>query len=134
MSAEILANPHHIIGHIKEKEPEFMEGYVAQLLTYNKEGQRIHSQIVFVPKCEWYMPKFADYYAQTEYQDIEEFINDFGIDVAEKVFEEGEVVAVKLPKQPDLEYRGKCKEKPPVKKLKKVRYPYEGTKEFLSFY
>lgn len=72
------------------KAGEKIKGIVAELLTYDDEGKRVGSKLVFRPFCEYYVPKWNDEYAETEFTP-DKFIEDFGEDVFRKVTA-GEIV------------------------------------------
>lgn len=111
---------------------EKMAGAIAKLETRNEKGVVIDSQIVFVPKCEWYITPLRDGYAETKFEDIGAVIDEFGIDVAEKVFN-GEIVEVER-EIPEGFRQTSC----PLnveffKNSYRIYYPYkDGTKETLS--
>lgn len=93
-----------------------MKGHLAMLETFAADGQAIAHQLVFEPTCNWYWPAAQDFYAQTEYTELQTIIDEFGIDVAERVFLKGEVVEVERAPPTDLELRECPRSKdPPIK-------------------
>lgn len=72
------------------KAGEKIKGIVAELLTYDDKGKRVGSKLVFRPFCEYYVPKWNDEYAETEFMP-DEFIKEFGEDVFKKVTD-GEII------------------------------------------
>ena len=111
-----------------------MDGVLAELKTYTDKGDCIGSEIVFRPTCEWYLPDLNDYLGQTKYSDLGAVIDEFGVDVAEKVIE-GEIVPVvrDLPEKQER-YRlvacpGEPKEYERIRSS--IRYPLPGSKDAL---
>lgn len=118
--------------------PEKMKGVIAELKTFNAEGKQVDSEFVFEPVCDWWIGKLGDYLAQTKYHNIGAVIDDFGIDVAEKIVK-GQVVAVER-ELSDQEIADKglrqtsCTMEPfdIEKKQSTIWYPFRGgTKEYL---
>lgn len=110
-----------------------MDGVIAQLHTYSPEGKPIGSQIVFRPNCEWYIPELRDGLAETEFTDLGSVIDEFGVEVAEKIIE-GEIVDVTREIPEGMYQQVSCKaEKPQFEILStKIRYPIpDSTKEYL---
>lgn len=107
------------------------KGVLAQLITRDKNGQRIDSHIVWRPYCDIYMTDLHDSLAETEFTDPGALADEFGHEVAEMVFN-GQIVEVERVLGPNEELRG-C---PPGKQKfirvnYQIRYPGEGIKEDL---
>ena len=123
-----------------DKEPEEvkmqkMEGVIAQLQTFapGPGGKVINSEIVFRPQCDWYMPDLHDHLGVTGYHDIGAVIDEFGIDVAEKIVE-GEIVPVVREVEEDKYQLTSCKaEKKEFEIVSStIRYPIpDSVKEYL---
>ena len=117
--------------------PEKMEGVLAELKTFNEKGQLVDHEFVFEPTCEWYIGKLHDYLGCTVYQDIGAVIDEFGLDIAEKIIE-GQVVAVQRElsdeeiAEKDL-HKVSCTAPLTVEKVQSpIRYPWPGgSKEYL---
>ena len=111
---------------------EKMKGVLAELKTHTKEGRLINSEIVFKPYCEWYIEPLRDGYAETKYDDVGVVIDEFGIDVAEKVVE-GELVEVER-EVPNGFRLVSCTIDPKVvKKASRIVYPWrDAMKEYLT--
>lgn len=117
--------------------PEKMAGVIAELKTFNAEGKEVDSEFVFEPSCEWYIAKLGDYLGCTKYHDIGAVIDDFGVDIAEKITE-GQVVAVvrELSDEEIVERdlrQTSCMEPLRIEKIKSpIQHPYRGgSKEYL---
>jgi len=115
---------------------EKMEGNITELKTY-KDGKQVDSEIVFEPLCDWWIGKLHDYLGCTKYDDIGAVIDEFGIDVAERITK-GEVVTVertlsdKEIAEKDLR-KVSCAKPFTVEKIAMpIRYPFPGgSKEYL---
>jgi len=110
---------------------EKMKGVIAQVKTYLRDGTEIDSQIEFRPYCDWYIKPLHDGYASTRYDDLGAVIEEFGIDVAEKIVK-GEIVEVEREVPEDFQLVD-CREKVKFKKVAhEIRYPWPGAmKEYL---
>lgn len=114
-----------------------MNGFIAELKTFTAHGKEVDSEFVFIPTCEWYIEKLGDYLGCTKYHDIGAVIDDFGIDVAEKIIE-GQVVAVERElSDTEIAERGlrqtSCIEPVRIEKTRStIQHPYRGgSKEYL---
>lgn len=117
--------------------PEKMEGVIAELKTYNAEGKQVDSELIFEPLCDWWIGKLRDYLGCTKYEDIGAVIDDFGLDVAERIVK-GEVIAVertlsdKEIAEKDLRMVSCMKPFTVEKKASPIYYPFPGgSKEYL---
>lgn len=110
---------------------EKMQGFLAQLKTFTKDGKQVDSEIVFQPACDWYLEKLNDYLGQRKYPDIGSVIDEFGLDVAEKVIA-GEIIAVETDPPQDARKSYCPGPYTLIKTGSKIRYPWpNGTKEYL---
>ena len=112
----------------EEKQTEQMTGIVTELARYVGH-ERVESEIVFAPDCDWWMKDAGDYLAMTTYTDFEAFIAEFGHDVAKQVTE-GEIVKVTRAAPDYLEHRG-CEKKG---KFIKVMLPIHGHRDSIKGY
>jgi len=117
--------------------PQKMRGIIAELKTFNSEGKVVDSEFVFKPSCEWYIEKLGDYLGCTKYDDIGAVIDEFGIDVAEKITE-GQVVSVEREfSDEQIAEEGlrqtSCMEPVTIEKIRSsIQYPWRGgSKEYL---
>lgn len=110
---------------------EKMKGVIAELKTYLPDGTEIDSKFEFRPYCDWFIEKLHDGYASTKYEDIGAIIDDFGIDVAERVVK-GEIVEVERETPEDFRLVS-CREKVKyVKRASKIVYPWrDAMREYL---
>jgi hypothetical protein len=110
---------------------EKVKGVIAQLITRDSKGNRIDSKIVWRPYCDIYMKDLHDSLAETEFTDFGPVIDEFGLDVANKVVA-GQIVEVSRELAPNEEVRS-C----PAGKQMFIRvnyqiiYPGAGIKEDL---
>ena len=114
-----------------------MKGVLAQLKTFNAKGEEVDSELVFQPVCDWYISKLGDYLGQSKYADIGAVIDEFGVDIAERVLN-GEIVVVdrELSEKEIAELglrQTSCAEPLAIVKITSlIRYPFEGgRKEYL---
>ena len=110
---------------------EKAKGVLAQLITHDKNGQRIDSKIVFRPYCDIYLKDLHDSLAETEYGDFSAVIDEFGPDAAQKVID-GQIVEVEKQLTPEMELRGcPAGRQRFIRVNYQIRYPGEGIKEDL---
>jgi len=110
---------------------EKVKGVLAQLITRDAKGNRIDSKIVWRPYCDIYIKDLHDSLGETEFTDFGGVIDEFGLDVANKVVE-GQIVEVARELLPNEEVRS-C----PQGKQRYIRvnyqiiYPGQGIKDDL---
>ena len=107
-----------------------MKGVIAQLKTYTKDGKEIDSEIVFKPSCDWYIDELNDYLGAISYRDIGDVIDEFGLDVAERVVS-GEIVPVEKEARPGIRLVS-CANREFTKQTSPIVHPWPGArKEYL---
>lgn len=89
------------------EKQEKMKGVVAQI-----RDPRGISRTVFRPYCDVFLTKMGDYLGEIVYDDPGSFLHQFGGEVAERVWTQGEVVEVEVPLHADEEIR-RCPSKHP---------------------
>ena len=108
-----------------------VKGVLAQLITRDGKGDRIASHIVWRPYCNIYMKDLHDSLAETEFQDFGVVIDDYGLDIANRVAN-GEIVEVERELRPDEEVRSCPSGKQSFIRVNyQIFYPGEGIKEDL---
>lgn len=117
---------------LKLSNPERkMHGVVAELVRYDAKGNRVGSELVFRPQCDWFIPKLGDRLAEISLT-TEGFVKEFGATTLERVMK-GEIVEVESKASEDMEFRGcPLKSKPWRRTSYKTVFPFEGTQEDLS--
>lgn len=109
---------------------EKMKGVITQLITRGKTGD-VDSEVIFKPFCDVFLEEQHDYLGATKYSDISVVIEEFGVDVAEKVMA-GELVEVErdLPPNARITYcPGPYRY---IKVEREIRHPVPGwRKEYL---
>lgn len=115
------------------EEKTKMKGVITQLFTYGPSGQRIDSQIVFKPSCDWYMPALGDQLGYSQFDNLGQVIDEFGAEVAGQLLD-GEIVKVERNVAADFYKLSSCpaQEQEFEKTTYNVQYPIKGaTKEYL---
>jgi len=90
------------------EKQEKMKGVVAQI-----RDSRGISRTVFRPYCDVFLGKLGDYLGEIVYDDPGSFLEQFGVEVAERVWQKDEVVEVEVPLKADEEIR-RCPHKNPT--------------------
>lgn len=110
---------------------EKMKGVIAELKTFLPDGKEIDSKFEFRPYCDWFIEKLHDGYASTKYDDIGAIIDDFGLDVAEKVVK-GEIVEVEREAPEDFRLVSCPAKVNYIKSASSIVYPWRGAmREYL---
>jgi len=108
-----------------------MRGVVAELVRRDVQGNRVESELVFRPECEWFIPKLGDTLGEISFT-TEGFVKEFGAEILARVMK-GEIVKVEAKASSDMVYRGcPLKSKPWRRTSFKTVFPFEGTQETLS--
>lgn len=107
-----------------------VKGVLAQLNRYTCDGKRIGSKLVFQPSCDYYVPKWNDVWADTEFTDVEDAVKKFGRKAVERALK-GEIVKTQH-NIGEFSVKEKCKWGDDFIKVRsKCIYPYESFEERL---
>jgi len=112
------------------KAGEKIKGIVAELKTFDDKGKVYQRKLVFQPYCEYYVPKWRDYFGSSEYTDPEDFVNKFGQDVLKRVMD-GEIVEVKDSIEEPSTKKVCAVDKKFIKVAYPIIYPFKGNAESL---